>query len=51
MKYDVIDAIISPKTHLNVLSRTEVNKLLDTSQGGLYNLFRNCSLKSDLWEA
>jgi hypothetical protein len=26
------------------LSRTEVNKLLDTSQGGLYNLFRNCSL-------
>lgn len=44
MKYDVIDAIISPKTHLNVLSRTEVNKLLDTSQGGVYNLFRNCSL-------
>ena len=44
MKYDVIDAIISPKSHLNVLSKTEVNKLLDTSQGGLYNLFRNCSL-------
>ena len=44
MKYDVIDAIISPKTHLNVLSRAEVNKLLDTSQGGLYTLFRNCSL-------
>jgi hypothetical protein len=44
MKYDVTDAIISPKTHLNVLSRTEVNKLLDTSQGGLYSLFRNCSL-------
>lgn len=44
MKYDVIDAIISPKTHLNVLSRNEVNKLLDTSQGGLYTIFRNCSL-------
>ncbi len=44
MKYDVIDAIISPKSHLNVLSRTEVNKLLDTSQGGVYSLFRNCSL-------
>ena len=44
MKYDVVDAIISPKTHLNVLSRTEVNKLLDTSQGGLYTIFRNCSL-------
>jgi hypothetical protein len=44
MKYDVIDAIISPKTHLNVLSRVEVNKLLDTSQGGLYKLFRNCAL-------
>lgn len=44
MKYEVIDAIISPKTHLKVLSRSEVNKLLDTSKGGLYNLFRNCSL-------
>ncbi|MGB5277652.1 MAG: nucleotide 5'-monophosphate nucleosidase PpnN [Gammaproteobacteria bacterium] len=44
MEYDVIDAIISPKTHLNILSRTEVNKLLDTSQGGLYTIFRNCSL-------
>jgi predicted Rossmann-fold nucleotide-binding protein len=44
MEYDVVDAIISPKTHLNVLSRTEVNKLLDTSQGGLYTIFRNCSL-------
>ncbi|MGB5604387.1 MAG: nucleotide 5'-monophosphate nucleosidase PpnN [Gammaproteobacteria bacterium] len=44
MEYDVIDAIISPKTHLNVLSRIEVNKLLDTSKGGLYTIFRNCSL-------
>jgi len=44
MKFDVTDAIISPKTHLNVLSKAEVNKLLDTSQGGLYNIFRNCSL-------
>ena len=44
MKYNVTDAIITPKTHLNVLSRAEVNKLLDTSQGGLYNIFRNCSL-------
>ena len=44
MEYDVVDAIISPKTHLNVLSKTEVNKLLDTSQGGLYTIFRNCSL-------
>ena len=44
MNYDVINAVISPKTHLNVLSKTEVNKLLDTSQGGLYTTFRNCSL-------
>ena len=44
MEYDVTAAIISPKTHLNVLSRAEVNKLLDTSQGGLYNIFRNCAL-------
>jgi predicted Rossmann-fold nucleotide-binding protein len=44
MKYDVVDALISPEGKLEVLSRAEVGKLLDTSQGGLYNLFRNCSL-------
>src|SRR5512136_495453 len=44
MKYDTIDAQISPEGRLNVLSKVEVNRLLDTSQGGLYQLFRNCSL-------
>ena len=44
MKYEVIDACISPVGRLDVLSKVEVNKLLDTSQGGLYNIFRNCSL-------
>ena len=44
MQYDVIDARISPAGHLEVLSKVEVNKLLDKSQGGLYKLFRNCSL-------
>ncbi|WP_455198134.1 nucleotide 5'-monophosphate nucleosidase PpnN [Kaarinaea lacus] len=44
MKYDVIDALISPEGKLEVLSQAEVSKLLDTSQGGLYSLFRNCSL-------
>jgi predicted Rossmann-fold nucleotide-binding protein len=44
MKCDTIDARISPDGHLSVLSKVEVNRLLDTSQGGLYQLFRNCSL-------
>ncbi len=44
MNNGVIDARISPQGHLDLLSRAEVNKLLDTSQGGLYRLFRNCSL-------
>lgn len=44
MNYDIVDALISPSGRLEVLSQTEVNKLLDTSQGGLYKLFRNCSL-------
>jgi pyrimidine/purine-5'-nucleotide nucleosidase len=44
MKYDTINARISPEGRLNVLSKVEVNRLLDTSQGGLYRLFRNCSL-------
>ncbi len=44
MNCDTIDARISPEGRLNVLSKVEVNRLLDTSQGGLYTLFRNCSL-------
>jgi predicted Rossmann-fold nucleotide-binding protein len=44
MKYETIDARVSPEGRLDVLSKIEVNRLLDTSQGGLYKLFRNCSL-------
>ena len=44
MQEHTIDTRISPEVHLAVLSRTEVNKLLDTSQGGLYQLLRNCAL-------
>lgn len=44
MKPAVIDARISPEGRLDVLSKVEVNKLLDTSQGGLYTVFRNSSL-------
>jgi len=44
MKPAVIDARITPEGRLNVLSRAEMDKLLDTSQGGLYTVFRNCSL-------
>lgn len=44
MSTDVIDAVISPEGRLEVLSQVEVGNLLDTSQGGLYKLFRNCSL-------
>lgn len=44
MKPETIDIRISPNSHLAVLSRTEVNKLLDTSQGGLYQLLHNCAL-------
>ena len=44
MKYQVVDARIAPAGRLDVLSKVEVGKLLDTSQGGLYEIFRNCSL-------
>jgi len=44
MTFEVIDARISPEGRLDVLSKQEVSKLLDTSQGGLYTIFRNCSL-------
>ena len=42
--YETIDATISPLNQLNLLSKAEVSKLLDSSQSGLYKLFRNCSL-------
>jgi predicted Rossmann-fold nucleotide-binding protein len=44
MAYDVVDTQISPEGRLEVLSKAEVNKLRDNSQGGLYKIFRNCSL-------
>jgi len=44
MQYNVIDARINPSGNLDVLSRLEVGKLLNASQGELYPLFRNSSL-------
>jgi len=44
MKYSVINARVSPVGRLALLSKAEVARLLDASQGGLYHLFRNCSL-------
>ncbi len=44
MKYEVTNALVYPDGQLDVLSKIEVSRLLDTSQGGLYKLFRNCSL-------
>jgi predicted Rossmann-fold nucleotide-binding protein len=44
MNHEVIDTLISPEGRLEVLSKAEVAKLLDTSQGGLYQVFRNCAL-------
>ena len=44
MDYAVVDALITPHGHLDILSKMEVSKLLDNTQGGLYSLFRNCSL-------
>ena len=39
-----ISAVISPHGGLEILTKAEMHKLLDSSQGGLYQLFRNCSL-------
>ncbi len=44
MKYPVIDAIVAPEGKLEVLSRQEIAKLLDTRQSGLHGVFRNCAL-------
>ena len=39
----LVDARISPTSHLNLLSQLEVSKLLDSSQNGLHKLFRECA--------
>ena len=39
MKHPVVDARVIPEGRLDVLSRLEVGKLLDTSRGGLHELF------------
>ena len=44
MKYDVVDAVISPKGKLEVLSQYEVARILNTSESELAAIFRRCSL-------
>lgn len=44
MTYEVVDTQLSPEGRLDVLSKAEVHRLLDTRNGGLYELFRNCAL-------
>lgn len=44
MKFDVVDAVISPKGQLETLSQFEVTRILKTSEGELAEIFRNCSL-------
>jgi predicted Rossmann-fold nucleotide-binding protein len=39
-----LNAQIAPQGSLNVLSRREVSQLLDAGAGGLYGLWRQCSL-------
>ena len=44
MKFDVIDAVISPKGQLETLSQFEVKRILNTSTSELAQNFRNCAL-------
>lgn len=41
---EFVDARVSPTGSLENLSQLEVDRLLDSSRGGLYNLYRRCSL-------
>ncbi|TLS67633.1 LOG family protein [Mariprofundus erugo] len=44
MSYEVMNAMIEPLDRLEVLSRLEVEQLLNNSSGGLHHLFRSCAL-------
>jgi len=39
-----LDARVAPEGSLNILSRREIAQLLDAGAGGLYSLWRQCSL-------
>lgn len=39
-----INSLVSPEGSLEILSNHEVNRLKDRSEGGLYQLFRQCAL-------
>jgi hypothetical protein len=41
---EFVDARVGPRGSLENLSQDEIAKLLDSSQGGLYALFRQCAL-------
>jgi len=41
---EFIDARVGPRGSLENLSQAEISKLLDSGQGGLYRLFRQCAL-------
>ena len=43
-EHPVMDAVVSPKNLLNTLTKKEVTRLLNTSQGDLHELFRKCAL-------
>ncbi len=40
----VVDARVTPEGTMDVLSQREVGKLRDTSESGLYDIFRRCAL-------
>lgn len=44
MKETRINALVSPEGSLEILSKQEVDRLKDKSEGGLYRLFRQCAL-------
>src|SRR5581483_11219885 len=41
---ELVDARVGPRGSLENLSQDEITKLLDSSQGGLYQLCRKCAL-------
>ena len=43
-EHDSVDARVTPTGSLETLSQQEVDRLLDSSRGGLYELYRRCSL-------
>jgi len=44
MNDNIVNTVLTPDAHLGLLSKAEVDKILDTSSTAMRDIFRSCAL-------